>query len=1058
MRIKTVTAFFLVLFSNNFANYSYALNANNLNKDLPNIIYYDADDDVKINRDTGYIELNNNATILLGNLYLSAKKIIISKFENIITAEGNVKLIYAKEKATASKIVVDANTKQLRMDNAQIFSDPASTDDVMARDALGLSKAELAFDKDKSTRSSEIELQLKTIRNQYSNLRNLKEVKKNSPDIDEKINALVVHYGQLLARYSRTQYQPNAYLAAIPELEKERFLKRREAVEKFNRENPNLVNQIVDFSPVNTYVNVAASQIIQQDTKTFILNNAIITPCHCSSLGEPAIYGFSSQNAQIDVGNYITLQGATFDLFSLPLFYAPWFKLSIKNKRETGFLYPSGYTSNNAGSAVTVPFFIVLGDHADSTVTYQNFSTRGSQTEVEFRTQLNEATPDLNQTTQFYSKTQYIQDQKYGNDYLKNKDKIDALVEEDSSQESAYQNFLGKSLSARWYDQQSINVPISYWGSIKANGQFVSDNTYLSDFSSSAIADPTKAVMGDTTSASRRFLAQEVDAEYYGNNVVLSLRAQGQQDLFSQTQTNTPSRTPRVEFTLLPAHYLNTPFVFSNTTTWENVIRPAFGQKDFIEPQPLPNQTATPPNPYVDGKRLYSSSTISLPLKANDYINAYAAVSGTAVQYTFPSSAPYAAVSPYQAYMQYSVNADVPLYGRHDFVNSENKLTGSIVQSIDPYVNFAYIPNVKQGYGFPNTYDLWYAQDSTPAASISPVGTSLANTSITTSAILTVGATTSWRIQKRKFAESEKPINRFLLRKEPAMANLNYFADVVKEKKLNITNEPSSIYQFSAEVEANKIFESWAKKELDNYYKDVLLDDLNKKYIWPTSNSYGFTTDLDITPVSISVYSNYNFLAEKTAEEQNNKAGFLAKPFPAAPFGPISTNLTWNLDPFFPLNGAVAVAYNQIYKRLDSASASFNTTLPYQVGLSYSRTLQYVLDTTQNNFIEKTQDLAGITYTPVPWSIFAFQWSYNVDPSASAGQVDTTEGKAYGSAYSVTLTGIQDCLDMIIARTKPAGTSESAATYAIGINLKIFGFPTGSQDIGSYFNRNMQRN
>lgn len=236
MSKRSILASVLILLFLSFSNfnyintYIYAQNLSNFSQNLPNTIYYDADGEINANRETGYIELNDNATFLLGNLYITAKKIIILKLQNIITAEGNVKLIYKNEKATASKIVFDANTKQLRMDDAQVFSDPSSIEDKMSKEALGLSKAELAFNKDKVTRAAEIEQQLKSLRDNYTNLKNLQEIKKNDPKIDEKINSLVVRYGQLLARYSRTQYQPNAYLAAIPEQDQERFLKRREAV------------------------------------------------------------------------------------------------------------------------------------------------------------------------------------------------------------------------------------------------------------------------------------------------------------------------------------------------------------------------------------------------------------------------------------------------------------------------------------------------------------------------------------------------------------------------------------------------------------------------------------------------------------------------------------------------------------------------------------------------------------------------------------------------------------------------------------------------------------
>lgn len=247
------------------------------------------------------------------------------------------------------------------MDDAQIFSDPEVTDQKVSEETLGLTKAEIAFDKARESRTKEIENELKELREEYINLQNLKSTKKqNKDDIESKIKELTNKYSRLLARLARTQYQPNAILASLPEKVRNKLLERRLAVEKFNRDNPQIAGQISSFSAIKGYVKVAASQIIQKDANTYILNNAIVTPCNCSSFGEPPLYGFSTQNAKIEVGDYITLKDVTLDMFSLPVFYSPWLKFPIKNKRETGFLFPSGYTSNNAGSETSIPFLLSL--------------------------------------------------------------------------------------------------------------------------------------------------------------------------------------------------------------------------------------------------------------------------------------------------------------------------------------------------------------------------------------------------------------------------------------------------------------------------------------------------------------------------------------------------------------------------------------------------------------------------------------------------------------------------------------------------------------------------
>jgi lipopolysaccharide assembly outer membrane protein LptD (OstA) len=1012
--------------------YSQEINStSNSNTKIPNLIYYDADD-ISINKNTGYLILDGNATFLIGNVYISAQKIVIQKQEGLVTCDGNVQLIYSKEKATASRVILDLITKQVRMDNAVIFSDPTLTNEKADEEIFGLSKAEIAFDQAKNLRSQEIEQQLKELRENYVNLKNLKTLRKNDPDLDLKTSDLLRRYSQLLGRYIRTQYQPNSYLSGLPEKNRIKFMERRNAVEKFNKENPDIVNQITNFTPIPGYIKLSAAQIIQKDKDTFLLKNSFITPCHCSLLGEPPIYGFSSQNAQIEVGDYVTLQGATIDVFTLPVFYIPWMKLPIKNKRSTGFLYPGGYVSSNAGQAISVPFFLVLGDHADSTITYENFSQRGSRFSDELRIQLSE-------DSQLYTSGQYIEDRLYHDDWLTNSNLIDQNISEttDPNQQQIFANYRGIDRTQRWYTESSLNLPISYFGSIKGNGQFVSDNNYLSDFSPNTNVNPVTAVFGNTTPSSRRFLTQEIDGEYYGNNITLSTKAQGLQDLFATSRSNTPQRMPKVEFSLLPDRYFDLPFVINNNSTWEKVTRLAGPNLISIPPQI--------PNPYAEGNRLYSTSTVVLPLASNPYVDAYASTQLTAVQYYFPSAAPSGSSSgafqPYQTYLKHSANLSVPLYGRYDFFDKDNQVTGNITQNFTPFVNLSSIPNVIRETNYPTTYQLWYAQDN-----------------VASSAYLTIGANTSWTIQKGKYINSNLRIKRLLQSQDTGVANLSYFSKAIEEKKLKVTADPKELFNFSSEIDAGKIYDSWAQYELNGYYQQVLADELDQNYIWPQGTYYQLSSDLDITPVSISISTNYNFLAQKTADELNSLAGpNFNSPYPVEPYGDINGNLSWNLSPLIPLSGSLNSSYSQAYHRINTAGATVSATLPYGFGASYSHNLQYVISTTDPSiFVLTTQRTASITYTPKQWMQLGFQWAKATDPTTPP-TTDMSQGRDYGSSYNINFINLQDCLDLILSRNKPAGIPEGQATYAIGLNLKIFGYSTGYPQIADYLNRSLQK-
>lgn len=1021
---------------------------------ISNLIWYDGDQ-ISINKNTETFSLDGNANILLGKMYLSSHRIIIQKNIGIITAEGNVNLINNKIKVSASRIVFDINTQQLRMDNAQLFSDPEVSDEKILEETLGFSKAEIAFENAKETRTKEIENELKFIREEYSKLRNLIDIRpENASDLKIKLNELTKKYSRYLARLSRTQFQPNTILAALPDKEREKTIEKRKAVEQFNKDNPQIAKQISNFSTINGYVKIAASTIIQKNQKTLLLNNAIVTTCNCNdSIYDKPIYSFSTQTANIEIDNYVTMKDVTLDLFSIPLFYSPWLKFPIKTKRESGFLTPSSYMSSNSGSALALPYFIVIGPYADSTITYEYFSERGSQFSGEFRFQ-------IEKDSQLKTEVKYIKDKSYQNEWSTNSTNLDNYIKSqtDPTTIAMYNNFRGSNLENRWYSASSINIPLLERLSIKANAQFVSDNTYLSDYSNNNLnISPTAAVYGDTSNASKRFLNQELNSEYYGDNFVLSIRSQGIKDLFAAQQNNTPNRMPLIEFTLLPDRYLDTPFVFSNFTTWENIYRPNHQNyipltQNVISPQPIQNNPSVISagnsnlsneksinDPYAKGNRLFTSSTISLPLSANDYINANLSTTFVGTQYYFANAYPFNNEQPYLGYLQHKAYLDIPIYSTINFYKSDYSSLGNVTHNITPFIDFDYIPEITRSSNFPNTYQSWYAQDNTVSK-----------------AIATLGVTSSWTIQKEDYSESKEPIPHLPPDVDTGVANLNFFSESVKENKLNISSDSKDIFQFSSETEANKTFDLWAKKELENYYTKISIYEFKQNYVWPAGNFYFKKIIWKMTPLSISVSTGYNLLADKTAYETNLFAGSLVSPVPVQKNTPIVASTTINLNPILPLQTTVNTSYNQYYKRIDNVSTMVNTTLPFGLSISYTNNQQFVINPTStdsNNFIKKTQQTADITYTPLKWLQLGYQWSKNTDPTTTT---DLSNGKAYGSSQNISFLNLQNCLDLSFARNKPAGYTENQATYVFSINFRFFGYSYNTGQLGDYVNRNLQ--
>jgi LPS-assembly protein len=69
----------------------------------------------------------------------------------------------------------------------------------------------------------------------------------------------------------------------------------------------------------------------------------------------------------------------------IPVFYFPYIRFPIGDKRLTGFLYPSFGTSDNLGAQLKVPFYWNIAPNYDATFTPWFMSTRGNMLETEFR-------------------------------------------------------------------------------------------------------------------------------------------------------------------------------------------------------------------------------------------------------------------------------------------------------------------------------------------------------------------------------------------------------------------------------------------------------------------------------------------------------------------------------------------------------------------------------------------------------------------------------------------------------------------------------------------------
>lgn len=189
-----------------------------------------------------------------------------------------------------------------------------------------------------------------------------------------------------------------------------------------------------------------------------------------------------------------------------PVFYTPYINFPLNDERKSGFLPPSGGSSNKTGVETATPYYWNIAPNMDATITPRYMSDRGLQLNGEYRY--------LTENNEGLFNAGFL-----GSDSLReyDSDEINPNYNEDRKHFSWQHR--GK-LSSNWRSMVDYN--------------YVSDRQYLEDFSS------------DLTVGSRSLLRRQAQLSYRGDFWNFQARAQGYQPLLD---TRKPyQRLPQLTF------------------------------------------------------------------------------------------------------------------------------------------------------------------------------------------------------------------------------------------------------------------------------------------------------------------------------------------------------------------------------------------------------------------------------------------------------------------------------------------------------------------------------
>ncbi len=139
---------------------------------------------------------------------------------------------------------------------------------------------------------------------------------------------------------------------------------------------------------------LAANGARRTDAHVNELSRVAYTTCNVCATdpGQAPLWQIRAFSATQDLEHKkIEFRDATLDIFGLPVLYLPYFATAAPDsKRQSGFMTPAlGATDSHLGTFVSIPYYYVINDSSDVTVTGEVGTKAGPQVQAYYRERFN---------------------------------------------------------------------------------------------------------------------------------------------------------------------------------------------------------------------------------------------------------------------------------------------------------------------------------------------------------------------------------------------------------------------------------------------------------------------------------------------------------------------------------------------------------------------------------------------------------------------------------------------------------------------------------------------
>ncbi|MEM6617711.1 MAG: LPS assembly protein LptD [Pseudomonadota bacterium] len=151
----------------------------------------------------------------------------------------------------------------------------------------------------------------------------------------------------------------------------------------------NLTNGLIRGAEVliAQQMQIAAARAHRKDGRYSVLDKAVATTCHvCADNPVPFWKIRARRVIQDEKARRLYFENATLDVLGVPIFYTPRLRVPDPSvNRATGFLVPRFSRSSLLGYGFSIPYYVVVSDQVDFTITPRVFSTGAALLYAQYR-------------------------------------------------------------------------------------------------------------------------------------------------------------------------------------------------------------------------------------------------------------------------------------------------------------------------------------------------------------------------------------------------------------------------------------------------------------------------------------------------------------------------------------------------------------------------------------------------------------------------------------------------------------------------------------------------